>query len=202
MVFQTHDFLSRRWNVLNRDPLSEIELILKIFSYQIENKNVLAIKEIDDILHLLANRTRRRMLVELAAGEGFVNELVKRLDDHPQSIIRHLEVLKRHKLVIGKERPRSGRGRPRLYYTLFPAVAELIKRTGINSSKVGDPHTCDCFPRLNAIKRRLEDRISHSEQRKIVYEIKSIKEEHGMALQVCNEILEKMKDIVKKIEVK
>ena len=188
--------------MLSIDPLSEIELILKILSYQIENKNVLAIKEIDEILHLLANRTRRRMLVELAAGEGFVNELVKRLDDHPQSIIRHLEVLKRHNLVIGKERPRSGRGRPRLYYTLFPEVAELIKRTGKNSSKVGGPNTCDCFPRLNAIKRLLEHRLSHSEQRKIVSEVESIKEEHQMALQVCNEILEKVKDIVKKIEVK
>ncbi|MFX0209461.1 MAG: hypothetical protein ACFFDT_25985, partial [Candidatus Hodarchaeota archaeon] len=73
---------------MSKDPLSEIELILKILSYQIENKNVLAMNEIDEILRLLANRTRRRMLFELAAGEGFVNELVKRLDDHPQSIIR------------------------------------------------------------------------------------------------------------------
>jgi predicted transcriptional regulator len=202
MVFQTHDILFRRFNVLNRDPLSEIELILKILSYQIENKNILAKNEIDDILHLLANRTRRRMLVELAAGEGFVNELVKRLDDHPQSIIRHLEVLKRHNLVIGKERPRSGRGRPRLYYTLFPEVAELIRRSGKEASKLGDPLTCDCFPRLNAIKRRLEEKVSHSEQRKIVSEVESIKKEHQMALQVCNEILEQVKNIVKKIEVK
>ena len=183
---------------MSRDPLNEIELILKILSYQIENKSAFAMDEIDDILHLLANRTRRRMLAELALGEGFVNELVKRLDDHPQSIIRHLEVLKKHNLVVGKQRPGSGRGRPRLYYTLFPDVAELIRKP---SREVSELHVCSSFPRLNTIKKRLDNNISHSEQRKIISEVESIKKEHEMALQVCNEILEKVKRRVKKIEV-
>ena len=159
-------------------------------------------KEIDDILHLLANRTRRRMLFELAAGEGFVNELVKRLDDHPQSIIRHLEVLKKNNLVEGKKRPGSGRGRPRLYYKLFPELAELIRRKGKNMSELGESHTCSCFPRLNAIKRRLNDRISHSEQRKLISEVESVKKEHEIALQVCTKVLDQVKKRVKKIEVK
>jgi len=183
---------------MSRDPLNEIELILKILSYQIENKSAFAMDEIDDILHLLANRTRRRMLSELAIGEGFVNELVKRLDDHPQSIIRHLEVLKKHNLVVGKQRPGSGRGRPRLYYTLFPDVAELIRKP---SREVSELHVCSSFPRLNTIKKRLGKNISHSEQRKIISEVEGIKKEHEMALQVCNEILEKVKGRVKKIEV-
>ncbi|MFX0014612.1 MAG: ArsR/SmtB family transcription factor [Promethearchaeota archaeon] len=187
---------------MSKDPLSEIELILKILSYQIENKKVLAIDEIDDILYLLANRTRRRMLAELALNEGFVNELVKRLDDHPQSIIRHLEVLKKHNLVVGKIRPGSGRGRPRLYYTLFPEVAELIRKPRKESSESGELFNCSSFPRLNTIKKQLDTRISHSEQRKIISEVKSIKKEHEIALQVCNEILEKVKQKVKKIEVK
>ncbi len=159
-------------------------------------------KEIDEILRLLANPTRRRMLFELAAGEGFVNELVKRLDDHPQSIIRHLEVLKKHNLVIGKQRPGPGRGRPRLYYTLFPEVAELIQRTGKDMSELRESHICSCFPRLNTIRRRINDSISHSEQRKIISEVKNIQKEHKMALQVCKEILEKVEQKVKKIEVK
>ncbi|MFX1516554.1 MAG: ArsR/SmtB family transcription factor [Promethearchaeota archaeon] len=183
---------------MSKDPLNEIELILKILSYQIENKSAFAMDEIDEILHLLANRTRRRMLAELALGEGFVNELVKRLDDHPQSIIRHLEVLKKHNLVVGKQRPGSGRGRPRLYYTLFPDVAELIRKP---SREVSELHVCSSFPRLNTIKKRLDNNISHSEQRKIISEVESIKKEHEMALQVCNEILEKVKGRVKKIEV-
>ncbi|MFX0123773.1 MAG: ArsR/SmtB family transcription factor [Candidatus Hodarchaeota archaeon] len=186
---------------MSRDPLNEIELILKILSYQIENKNALAIDEIDEILHLLANSTRRRMLTELALGEGFVNELVKRLDDHPQSIIRHLEVLKKHNLVVGKQRPGSGRGRPRLYYTLFPEVAELIRKPRKIASELGDFHVCSSFPRLNTIKKRLNDKISHSEQRKILSEVEAIKKEHEMALQVCNEILENVKKRVKRIEV-
>ncbi|MFX1504488.1 MAG: ArsR/SmtB family transcription factor [Promethearchaeota archaeon] len=186
---------------MSRDPLNEIELILKILSYQIENKNVLAIDEIDEILHLLANRTRRRMLAELALGEGFVNELVKRLDDHPQSIIRHLEVLKKHNLVVGKQRPGSGRGRPRLYYTLFPDVAELIRKPRRDISELGSNHVCSSFPRLNTIRKSLDKNISHSEQRKIISEVESIKKEHEMALQVCNEILEKVKGRVKKIDV-
>ncbi len=186
---------------MNRDPLNEIELILKILSYQIENKNISTTNEIDEILHLLANRTRRRMLAELAKGEGFVNELVRNLHDHPQSIIRHLEVLKKHNLIIGKERPGSGRGRPRLYYTLFPDVAELIGRTGDDLPKSGKFFPCSSFPRLNTIKRRLDDRISHSEQRKIISEVEVMKKEHEMALLVCNEILESVKKRIKKIQV-
>lgn len=158
-------------------------------------------EEIDEILHLLANRTRRRMLAELAKGEGFVNELVKNLNDHPQSIIRHLEVLKKHNLIVGKERPGSGRGRPRLYYTLFPEVAELIGRTGEDLPKSEKFFSCSSFPRLNAIKMRLDNRISHSEQRKIISEVESIKKEHEMALQVCNEILANVEKRVKKIPV-
>jgi hypothetical protein len=41
---------------LNGDPLDDIEIILKILSYQIGSKNVLAIDEIDQILHLLQER--------------------------------------------------------------------------------------------------------------------------------------------------
>lgn len=187
---------------MNGDPLDDIELILKILSYQIGSKNALALDEIDQIMHLLANRTRRRMLAELADGEGFVNELVKRLDDHPQSIIRHLEVLKKNNLVIGKERQATGkRGRPRVYYALFPEVANLISDTGRNTRKSGVTDYCSSFPRLNAIQKRLDSRISHSEQKKIISELKSIKNEHEIALQACNEILEKAKKKVTKIPV-
>ena len=97
---------------MNNNPNEEIELILKILSYQIESNKSINFQEIDKILHLLSNRTRRRMLVELAQEEGFVNDLVKRLNDHPQSIIRHLDVLKKQNLVIGKERQGEGPGRP------------------------------------------------------------------------------------------
>jgi predicted transcriptional regulator len=188
---------------LNGDPLSEIELILKILSYQIDIKRGIAIDEIDSILHVLANRTRRRMLAELAVGEGFVNELVKRLDDHPQSVIRHLEVLKKHNLVVGKERQTTGkRGRPRLYYTLFPEVADLIGSTREKSSQAKNYHRCSSFPRLNTIKRRLDDRISHTEQKKRVSEVESIKKEHEIALHECNEILEKIKKRITKIPVR
>lgn len=187
---------------MNGDPLSEIELILKILSYQMDTNRGMAIDEIDSILHVLANRTRRRMLAELAAGEGFVNELVKRLNDHPQSIIRHLEVLKKHNLVIGKERQTAGRrGRPRLYYTLFPEVADLIGTNKEKPSQIKTFHKCSSFPRLNTIKRRLDNRISHTEQKKIVSEVESIKKEHEMALQVCNEILEKVKTRITKIPI-
>jgi hypothetical protein len=54
---------------------------------------------------------------------------------------------------------------------------------------------------LNTIKKSLDKNISHSEQRKIISEVEGIKKEHEMALQVCNEILEKVKDRVIKIDV-
>ncbi len=186
---------------MKRDPLSDIELILKILSYQIKNKNKFAMSEIDEILHVLSNQTRRRMLSELASGEGFVNELVKRLDDHPQSIIRHLEVLKKHNLIVGKRRQGAGRGRPRLYYTLFPDLADLIRQTGEDRIRLNHSHTCSTFPRLNTIKRRLTNNISHSEQRILLSEVENLRKEHEMALEVCNEILDNIKKKVRKIPI-
>ena len=186
---------------MSNDPIDEIELILKILSYQIESNKSLSFQEIDKILHLLSNRTRRRMLVELAEEEGFVNDLVNRLNDHPQSIIRHLEVLKKQNLVVGKERPSAGPGRPRLYYTLFPEVARFIRKDDRDTAKTENFHNCSSFPRLNSIKNQLDNRISHSEQRRIVSEVEAIKTEHEMALHVCNEILDKLKKRVTKIKV-
>ncbi|MHA2174494.1 MAG: ArsR/SmtB family transcription factor [Candidatus Hodarchaeales archaeon] len=186
---------------MSNNPTDEIELILKILSYQIESNKSLRFQDIDKILHLLSNRTRRRMLVELAEEEGFVNDLVNRLNDHPQSIIRHLEVLKKQNLVVGKERPRAGPGRPRLYYTLFPDVARFIRKDDLNKDKSENLHNCSSFPRLNSIKHQLDNRITHSEQRKIVSEVETMKNEHEMALKVCNEILDTLKKRVTKIKV-
>ncbi len=186
---------------MSNNPNDEIELILKILSYQIESNKSLNYQGIDKILHLLSNRTRRRMLVELAHKEGFVNDLVKRLNDHPQSIIRHLDVLKKQNLVVGKERPGEGPGRPRLYYTLFPGVAKFIQKSETNEIRGNQSHICSSFPRLNTIKQLLDKRISHSEQRKIVSEVETIKTEHEIALEVCNEILATMKKRVTKIKV-
>ncbi len=186
---------------MNNNPNEEIEIILKILSYQIESNKSINFQEIDKILHLLSNRTRRRMLVELAQEEGFVNDLVKRLNDHPQSIIRHLDVLKKQNLVIGKERQGEGPGRPRLYYTLFPGVAKFIQKSETKNSRENQSHICSSFPLLNTIKQQLNKRISHTEQRKIVSEVESIKKEHEMALEVCNEILATMKKKVTKIQV-
>ncbi len=186
---------------MSNNPIDEIELILKILSYQIESNKSLNNKEIDDILHLLSNRTGRRMLVELSEEEGFVNDLVERLNDHPQSIIRHLDVLKKQNLVVGKERPGSGPGRPRLYYTLFPGVAKFIQKTDKGMKNLMQPHVCSSFPRLNTIKQQLNRRISHSDQRKIVSEVEMIKKEHEMALGVCNEILNSMNKRITKIKI-
>jgi predicted transcriptional regulator len=186
---------------MRNNPIDDIELILKILSYQIESSKPLKHKEVDNILHLLSNRTRRRMLVELAEEEGFVNDLVERLNDHPQSIIRHLDVLKKQNLVVGKERAGSGPGRPRLYYTLFPGVAKFIQKTDEGMKNLMQPHVCSSFPRLNTIKKQLTRRISHSDQRKIVSEVESIKKEHEMALGVCNEILNTMNKRVTKIKI-
>ena len=185
---------------MNDESINELELILRIITFQIEHKNKLGIEELDEILRVLSNRTRRRMLAELASGEGFVNDLVERLNDHPQSIIRHLEVLKKNNLIVGEERRGTGKGRPRLYYTLFPEVAEFIsnqRRSAADSSYI-----CSSFPRLNALKKRLDGRISHTEQRKIISEVENIKKEHEVALKVCNEVLDQVKKRVKKIPIK
>jgi bifunctional DNase/RNase len=63
------------------------------------------------------------------------------------------------------------------------------------------PHVCSSFPRLNTIKQQLNRRISHSDQRKIVSEVETIKKEHEMALGVCNEILNSMNKRITKIKI-
>ncbi len=187
---------------MSDNPISELELILKILTYTIETKGIVTIEEIDEILHLLSNRTRRRMLSELATGEGFVNELVKRLDDHPQSITRHLEVLKKSKLITGQERPGIGRrGRPRLYYALFPDLAEIITRKPSSISESNEQYICSSFPRLNAIKNQLEGRITHNGQKKMISEVQNIKKEHENALELCSSILSQLNKKVTKIPI-
>ena len=187
---------------MSEDPISDLELILKILSYTIESKGIVTIEEIDEILHLLSNRTRRRMLSELAAGEGFVNELVERLNDHPQSITRHLEVLKKSNLITGQERPGIGRrGRPRLYYTLFPDLAEIIAGGSSSLSKSNNKRICSSFPRLNAIKNQSDGRITHNEQKRMISEVQSIKMEHEHALELCNNILAQLNKKVTKIPI-
>jgi len=63
---------------MTHDTLSELELILRVLTYQIETNNFSELDEIDNILHLLSNRTRRRMLFELASGEGNIIRIAKK----------------------------------------------------------------------------------------------------------------------------
>lgn len=182
---------------MSKHPLEEIELILKIISHSLSSTNLIRPEDIDNILKILSNKKRRQMLFELAQGDEYVNELVEKLDYHPQSIIRHLTVLKDNNLISGKQRVISGPGRPRLYYTLDPDLAKVLH----NTKKTNKSETCNVFPRLQFFLNRLNEPITHSELDEIIRLIEGIKTEHTQAINVCDEILKKIKTRIFEIEI-
>lgn len=62
-------------------------------------KPALSEDRLDSILHALADRTRRKLLVRLAAGPAMVSELAEPFDMSRIAISKHLRVLEKARLV-------------------------------------------------------------------------------------------------------
>ena len=75
---------------------------------------------IDDLMHLLGNKTRRRILELLSKKPLYTTQLIDMLSGHPQSIVRHLKTLEQCGFVRSYERASFG-GPPRKYYTIINA---------------------------------------------------------------------------------
>ena len=75
---------------------------------------------IDDLMHLLGNKTRRRILELLSKKPLYTTQLIDMLSGHPQSIVRHLKALEQCGFVRSYERASFG-GPPRKYYTIINA---------------------------------------------------------------------------------
>ena len=73
---------------------------------------------IDDLMHLLGNKTRRRILELLSKKPLYTTQLIDMLSSHPQSIVRHLKALEQCGFVRSYERASFG-GPPRKYYTII-----------------------------------------------------------------------------------
>lgn len=72
---------------------------------------------IDDLMHLLRNKTRRRILELLSKEPLYTTQLIDMLSSHPQSIVRHLKALEQRGYVRSYERASFG-GPPRKYYAI------------------------------------------------------------------------------------
>src|SRR5689334_10895265 len=60
----------------------------------------------DDVLHALANPTRRKVLERLSVAPATVSELAEQFDMQLPSFVQHLSVLEESRLVKSKKRGR------------------------------------------------------------------------------------------------
>ncbi len=60
----------------------------------------------DDVFHALSNSTRRQILEQLSVGPATVSELAAPFDMKLPSLVQHLSVLERSRLVKSKKRGR------------------------------------------------------------------------------------------------
>ena len=193
---------------MSNDPFEELDLIMRLLSCrlsQFTKKERMATDFetlFDELLHLLSHRTRRRMLSELSKTNLFVNEIVERLNEHPQSIVRHLRTLRDMDMIFPDTRVTKGhKGRPRTYYALQPAVRHAL--TEIEKTDKISPQSDDnvalLFPRLQVLKNRLVRATKPSELKKLAQDIENLLKTYQKAIEECERIkidaLSKIKSI-------
>ncbi len=91
------------------------------------------LEQIDKTLQALSNQTRRDILLALKDQKMYVNELIFKLQEHPQSITRHLRLLKDLEFIKclstneKSEQKKGTKGRPRLYYTVHDDLRGVLE---------------------------------------------------------------------------
>ena len=156
--------------LLKNEPFEHVVAIIRILSAQMRRFELEPVfddvdQALDQILKILSSGTRRKMLGELAKEEQWINSIVKKFDEHPQAIARHLRALERVKLVetFPKGRSAKGKGRPRTYYKLDETVQRLL----VCSIGVND-EVAQSFPELGFLRCQLESTTSQEELKEIM----------------------------------
>jgi ArsR family transcriptional regulator len=73
--------------------------------------------EMEKLLDILGNETRRRILILLTKRPYFVSELSQELGVGQKAVLEHLRILEKAGLIEGRTE-KIPRGRPRKYYTI------------------------------------------------------------------------------------
>lgn len=191
---------------MSQEPFGELELLLKIISLQIQKMSQEKVEDInsylDDLLKILGNATRRKILTRLSIEEAYVNQLIEELDQHPQAVIRHLESLKGLKLVTTRQINQDGKGRPRVYYQITGQLAS--RETPLQKNKTQrfpESDFCLVFPRLNFLKQQLQFTDSPKRLKQIIEEIEASIGAHEQAITQYKLLKETTLSKIKKIAI-
>ncbi len=124
-----------------------------------------------DLLEILGNLTRRRILALIAERPRYVSELSFELGVGKKAILKHLEILEKSGLVE-KHKISVPRGRPRIYYSIRRhyriSVSIEPSRVRIFSSALGENLSLEEAKRLI---RKIEEEIAFLQKiRKLLME--------------------------------
>ncbi|MFX1512391.1 MAG: ArsR/SmtB family transcription factor [Promethearchaeota archaeon] len=195
---------------MSNDLFEELDLIMRLLSCQLnqvseKGKPTTDLDVVfDELLHLLSHRTRRRMLSELAKTNLFVNEIVERLNEHPQSIIRHLRTLREKNMIVPDVRINKGhKGRPRTYYSLRPVVRQALTEVEKDESIPTqiDDDIALLFPRLQVLKSRLRETTKPSELKKLALDAENLLKTYQKATEECQQLQSEALSKIKQIKV-
>ncbi|MFX1536460.1 MAG: ArsR/SmtB family transcription factor, partial [Promethearchaeota archaeon] len=157
-----------------------------------------------DLLKILSNATRRKILTRLAVEEAYVNQLIEELNQHPQAVIRHLESLQELKLVRKRQIHQDGKGRPRVYYRIIAQLAsnkELPHYKENKESVSEDTSPSLLFPRLNYLKQQLRFTDSPKQLKQLIAEIDSSVQAHKEAIREYQLLKDEALSKTKKIKI-
>jgi len=118
--------------------------------------------QIGEMLGVLANQTRMRIIERVCDGPSYLLDLVKELDANPQAVIRHLKLLEDSGFLESWKDRRSRRK----YYSLAKGVRVVLDidpsgiRGEVKEKRIGRPRR-SWKPR----KRVLLDELTLTEQR-------------------------------------
>ncbi len=190
------------------DPFEELDLLLRIISFQIRKLSQNKAKDpnvfLSDLLKILSNATRRKILTRLAVEEAYVNQLIEELNQHPQAVIRHLESLQELKLVRKRQIHQDGKGRPRVYYRIIAQLAsnkELPHYKENKESVSEDTSPSLLFPRLNYLKQQLRFTDSPKQLKQLIAEIDSSVQAHKEAIREYQLLKDEALSKTKKIKI-
>ncbi|MFX1251025.1 MAG: ArsR/SmtB family transcription factor [Promethearchaeota archaeon] len=190
------------------DPFEELDLLLRIISFQIRKLSQNEVQDpnisLDNLLWIFSNPTRRKILTRLAVEEAYVNQLIEELNQHPQTVVRQLAELRKEDLVRERQIHQDGKGRPRVYYRIITQLASNKELPHHKEDKASVPQKTSpslLFPRLNYLKQQLRFTDSPKHLKQLIAEINSSIHAHQEAIKEYTLLKDEAMSKTKKIKI-
>jgi ArsR family transcriptional regulator len=118
--------------------------------------------DMEELLDMLGNETRRGILQMLSRSPCYVSELSQQLNIGQKAIIEHLELM-RQAGILETEFKKMEKGRPRKYYLISKDVSIEIRISQdsftVETLSLANKDVLDSFPRLKKITKKLEETL-------------------------------------------